>query len=254
MDSTAAKHVGARLLGEVEEESLEELLSSLRANLTHDNSSTRPPTTHPTIPIPALQALSTRHQKATQSAPPPVLSISGRYLPLLYHLLSTLIAAPHSYAVVVVDTESRFDVTRLVSPSSPPSPSSTSSSSPPSHPAHPADLKHIHIYRPPHSGGGGGTPSQVPGLLAAAASHMLYGPGNASRAREWWGTVVIGSGGGDVSAGWRGWLRVRRAEVGGLAVGTSVQEALRERDRRQEVVEGAGWVAGSRWGGYVWRD
>lgn len=80
----------------------------------------------PHIPFPALKALVARHQKATQSAPPPVLSVGGRYLPLIYHLVSTLIATPLSspspatavshcgYTVVIIDAECRFDVTRLV--------------------------------------------------------------------------------------------------------------------------------------------
>ncbi|KAH9995691.1 hypothetical protein F4779DRAFT_631637 [Xylariaceae sp. FL0662B] len=246
MDSTAAKHLGVRLLGEVEEESLEELLSSLRANLTPSNrptTITTATTNTPVIPISALQTLTTRHQKATQSALRPILSVSGRYLPLLYHLISILIAAPHSHAVVVIDVESRFDVTRLVS--SPASPSSPSSS----YPAQPTDLKHVHIYRPPHNG-----PSQIAALLASASAHMLYNPRHASRSREWWGTVVVGGVGGDVSSGWRGWLAVQREAVGGFAVGISVEEALAERARRQEVVDAAGWVAMSRWGGYVWKD
>ncbi|KAI1655430.1 hypothetical protein F4813DRAFT_366952, partial [Daldinia decipiens] len=87
---------------------------------------------------------------------------------------------------------------------------------------------------------------------------MLYGA-HGSRAREWWGTVVIGGGSGasvkgDVNAGWKGWLRVEREEVAGFPVGISVEEALRDRNKRQEVVEDAGWVASSRVGSYVWSD
>ncbi|KAI2618311.1 hypothetical protein GGS26DRAFT_574984 [Hypomontagnella submonticulosa] len=86
---------------------------------------------------------------------------------------------------------------------------------------------------------------------------MVYGD-HGSRAREWWGTVVLGGGGSgarsDVSVGWKGWLRVEREEVPGFAAGVSVEEALRDRNKRQEVVNGAGWVAMSRVGGYVWKE
>ncbi|KAI0473043.1 hypothetical protein GGR56DRAFT_697938 [Xylariaceae sp. FL0804] len=268
MDAAAAKRVGARLLGEVEEGSLEELLHSLRATLANTPSHHRSPPN----PFPELRAIVSRYQAATKSAPPPLLSVSGRYLPLLYHLVSTLVAAPHSYAVVVVDVEGRFDVTRLVvdHPSSSSSSSSSSSfaptdprssSSSTSHPATLADLRHLYVYRPARGAG------QAAASVAAAADYMLYGA-HGSRGREWWGTVVIGGGGGgdgtggggggggggDVNAGWRGWLRVDRAEVPGFPVGASVEEALRERDVRQEAVDAAGWVASSPWGSYAWKD
>lgn len=117
---------------------------------------------------------------------------------------------------------------------------------------------------------------------------MLYAPapGNPSRHREWWGTVIIsgsgsnpvavdngGNGGREmgmgavVTAGWKGWLRVEREEIGGFVGGSgsesgiggcvSVEEALAQRERRREVVGRARWVAvgaGGRWGGYAWRE
>ena len=113
--------------------------------------------------------------------------------------------------------------------------------------------------------------------------YMLYGA-HRSRDREWWGTVVvIGGGGGGggglvnaaggggsssnsafsasslssssssssgqvaVTAGWRGWLRVDRAEVPRFW-GMSAEEALAAREERQAAVEAAGWVASSPWG------
>lgn len=97
--------------------------------------------------------------------------------------------------------------------------------------------------------------------MAAADEFMLYGA-HESRGRRWWGTVVIGGGGHGhghghghvyVHAGWKGWLRVDREEVGGFAVGMSVEEALRDRGKRQEVVDAAGWTASSRWGTYLWK-
>jgi len=140
-----------------------------------------------------------------------------------------------------------------------------------------ADLSHIHVYRP-----GRLSRPQLDELVASAEEHMIYGK-HGSRSREWWGTVIIGAGsetssgpgpappaaekslrsgkeggaGGRehvaaVTAGWKGWLRVDRAEVHGFDVGISVEEALREREKRQAVVDGQRrWVATSVWGGFV---
>ncbi|RYO90707.1 hypothetical protein DL763_005246 [Monosporascus cannonballus] len=305
MDPGLAKHVGAGLLGEVEEESLEELLATLQtATLTTEATSTT--TRHKPLPIPALQDLAAHYHRTTQSAPPPLLSVAGRYLPLLYHLVSTLVAAPHRYAVLVVDPEARFDVTRVVGSSSPaasspelrggsapaglnptatpgpdpgpnpnlnpnthPSPRPNPNPSSGSYPATPADLRHIYVLRPPLS-------SPLAPAVAAAREWMLYAA-HGSRDRELCGTVVVGGsslpspssassvsdGGGDVlvTTGWRGWLRVEREDVPGFGMGgsgrggaLSVEEALRERGRWDEVVERAGWVAGWRGGLYVWKE
>ncbi|KAI0407747.1 hypothetical protein F4802DRAFT_525740 [Xylaria palmicola] len=233
MDATGARHVGARLLGEAEEESLEELLDSLRASFAGNPSRHR----SADVPMAELSALISRYQRATQSAPPPLVSVSGRYLPFLYHLVSTLVAPPHGYAVVVVDAEGAFDATRLVGTSA-------------SAPAAPADLAHVHVYRPAAPRG----PEQVRAALDAAAHFMLYGS-HASRGRAWWGAVVVGGGGGLVNTGWRGWLRVDREEVSGFAAGVSVEEALAQRDGRQAAVDAAGWAASPGWGSsYVWKD
>ncbi|KAI1331639.1 hypothetical protein F5Y16DRAFT_240058 [Xylariaceae sp. FL0255] len=232
MDAAAARHVGARLLGEVEEESLEELLTSLRSDLlTTDHR-------NPEIPFPELTSIIGRYQRATQSAPPPLCSVSGRYLPFLYHLVSTLIAAPNNYVVVIIDTEAKFDVTRLLG---------NNSESSTTHPATIPDLKHVHIYQP------GRGQDQVQRILARLPQFMFYGR-HESLAREWWGTIVIGGIGGDVNAGWKGWLKVERESVSGFAPGVSVEEALRDREKRQRAVEGAGWAAGSRWGGFAWEE
>ncbi|KAI1091210.1 hypothetical protein F5B19DRAFT_281619 [Rostrohypoxylon terebratum] len=254
MNTPAAKHVGAKLLSEIDEGSLEELLDSLHTNLT--NVISGPSTIRPAIPFPALAGIATRYHKATQSAPPPVLSVSGRYLPLLYHLISTLIAEPYDYTVVVVDAESRFDVTRLLST---PHRSDHAAAHHPidsSHPARIPDLRHVHVYRPARG------QDQVRAAVAAAGQWMVYGT-HESRVREWWGTVVIGGGSGagggtgvkgDVNAGWKGWLRTEREEIPGFPAGVSVEEALRDKGKRQEVVDAAGWVAASRVGGYAWKD
>ncbi|KAI0549830.1 hypothetical protein F4679DRAFT_227434 [Xylaria curta] len=232
MDPAGAKRVGAGLLGDVEEGSLEELLDSLRASFTTNPSRHR----SPHIPIADLSIIATRYQRATQSAPPPLMSVSGRYLPFLYHLISTLISSPHSYTIVIIDTEGKFDVTRLIS-----------TKPDTNYPATPADLAHVHIYRP------GRGAERVRAVLGTLDEFMLYGD-HASRGREWWGTVVIGGGGGGhVNAGWKGWLRVDREEVPGFQVGISVEEALRDRERRQTAVDRAGWTAASRWGSYTWK-
>ncbi|KAI8623113.1 hypothetical protein F5Y19DRAFT_482070 [Xylariaceae sp. FL1651] len=233
MDAAGARHVGARLLGEVEEGSLEELLGSLRNSFVNTTSLHR----SPHIPFPELSAIIARYQRATQSAPPPHFSVSGRYLPLLYHLISTLIAAPHKYAVAIIDTEGLFDVTRLINPA----PAHGSS-----YPATLSDLKHVYVYLP------GRGQEQVKAAVTAVEEFMLYEP-HGSRDREWWGTVVIGGTGGDVNAGWKGWLRVEREDVSGFAMGMSVEEALRERRSRQEAVDSAGWAASARWGRYLWK-
>ncbi|KAI8952606.1 hypothetical protein F4801DRAFT_540666 [Xylaria longipes] len=165
------------------------------------------------------------------------MSVSGRYLPFLYHLISTLISSPHSYTIVIIDTEGKFDATRLIS---------NKPDDKANYPAAPADLAHVHIYRP------GRGAERVKAVLGTVDEFMLYGDHD-SRGREWWGTVVIGGAGGHVNAGWKGWLRVDRGGVPGFQVGISVEEALRDRDRRQAAVDKAGWTAASRWGAYVWK-
>ncbi|KAI0388581.1 hypothetical protein F5Y17DRAFT_195195 [Xylariaceae sp. FL0594] len=197
-----------------------QLLDSLREHIT-------PRLRKPLIPFPGLSAIVSRYQRATQSAPPPLFSASGRYLPLLYHLVSTLIAQPHNYTVVVVDAEHRFDVTRLAGE------------------AEAVDnLQHVHIYRPAPG------QEQVKAAVAAAGDFMLYGQ-HGSRGRECWGILVVNGTGGQVNTGWNGWLRVGRDEVGCFPVGTSVEEALSERETRDTVVGSAGWTVTSSWGNYV---
>ncbi|ORY56315.1 uncharacterized protein BCR38DRAFT_451014 [Pseudomassariella vexata] len=215
---------------------------------------------HPPLPFPALSALASRYQKATQSAPPPILSLTGRYLAFLYHLISTLIAAPHCYAVVVVDADYRFDVTRIVVRNSNDNGSTSGASfqNPQSddgkvkvsssYPATTQDLKHLYVYRPARS------PAAVKAAVSSAAEYMLYAA-HGSRDRAWWGTVVINGTGGDVNAIWKGWLEVRREEIAGFGVGMCVEEALKEREKRQATADARGWeavAAGGRLGVYRW--
>lgn len=91
----------------------------------------------------------------------------------------------------------------------------------------------------------------------------MVGGEHGSMGREWVITAVCGVGGsigmggvgvGNVVVGWRGWVRVEREEVLGFGVGLSVEEALRERGRRQEVVDEVGWKAVSEYGEYVWKE
>ncbi|ROV91384.1 hypothetical protein VMCG_09668 [Cytospora schulzeri] len=289
--------IGRRMLGEIEETSLDEILTVLRANLnstslhhgssstaaTGGNSAAQSTSKVKSYPIRDIDHLVTQHFRATQSAP---LSLSGRHLPFIYLLVATLVAAPHSKAVVVVDIDAKFDITRVLQCTPHTSPSihegTTETAVAPSEattaqqhkpitvlPGHTEgqatiapvqrvtldDLKHIHVYRPAR-----GSPSHIRDVLASAEHHMIYSR-HASIAREWWGTVVIGggsptvlgSGSADVTTGWKGWLRVDHEEIQGFVVGMSIEEALAERDRRQRAVDEAGWTANCVWGGFRFR-
>ncbi|KAK8044559.1 hypothetical protein PG993_004583 [Apiospora rasikravindrae] len=255
MDPAAARREGARILDEVEEESLEQLINYFRSSSLPGTTPNHPQNLNPLIPFPSLATLIARHHQVSQTFPPPLLSLSGRYLPFLYHLVSTLIAAPHNYAITIVDADHRFDVTRLLSDPSATSTAPASATTPSPYPATKSDLKHIYVYRPARSA----NQAQVQASLAAAREYMLYAP-HASRNRAWWGSVVVGgaTGGGekrlvaDVVASWKGWLHVQRREVPGFGVGMSVEEALGERERRAELVRDRGWEARAREGAYAW--
>ncbi|KAI8673625.1 hypothetical protein NCS55_00683300 [Fusarium keratoplasticum] len=226
---------GARLLGEVEEASLEEILHGLRSALALNPTlpGTRPrpqPQSHvqKLTHIQPLDEIAARHFQATKAAG---ISISGRHLPLLYKLISTLIGPPHFYAVLVIDLEGRFDATRLT--------------------GSPSHTRHVYVQRPAR-----GTQEQLRALVAEAEGVLLYGDtAQASAGREWWGTVVVGGhGAGDVTASWKGWLRVDRENVRGFTLGISAEEALEQRGQRQGVVEAAGWAATSQWGGFTFKE
>lgn len=230
-------------------------------------------------PIQDLDRLVTQHFRATQSGP---LSLTGRHLPLIYLLVATLIAAPHNKAVVVIDIDARFDITRVTQCAphqAVPVPAGThafedeghamdqeknanqgsqsgTDVQPVTEPARQVtaeDLKHVHVWRPAR-----GSPSYIREVLSAAEHHMIYSK-HASTAREWWGSIVIGGGSpavlgpeaANVTTGWRGWLRVDREEVRGFGLGMSIEEALLDRDRRQRAVKEAGWTANCVWGGFT---
>lgn len=230
-------------------------------------------------PIQDLDRLVAQHFRATQSGP---LSLSGRYLPLIYLLVATLISAPHNKAVVIVDVDASFDITRVTQCAphqaiSVPArtdiaednahtigqqrnagqgPRSGTDFQPMAAQARRVtaeDLKHVHVYRPAR-----GSPSHIREVLSAAEHHMIYSR-HASIAREWWGSIVIGGGSpavlgpeaANVTTGWRGWLRVDREDVRGFGLGMSIEEALLDRDRRQRAVNEAGWTANCVWGGFT---
>lgn len=294
--------IGRRMLGEIEETSLDEILSIFRTSLN----STSPeqaaqggssPTagiqsargTHvgppgpswskvKSYPIQDLDRLVAQHFRATQSGP---LSLSGRHFPLIYLLVATLIAAPHNKALIIIDVEARFDITRVTQCAprqAVPAPAGADTAEDNGHtteqqknadqghrhgtnvlpmvaPARQVtldDLEHVYVYRPAH-----GSPSHIREVLSAAEHHMIYSK-HASIAREWWGSIVIGGGSpvvlgpeAAVTTGWRGWLRVDREEVRGFDLGMSIEEALLDRDRRQRAVNDAGWTANCVWGGYT---
>lgn len=243
-------------------------------------------------PIQLLDALVTRHFRATQYAP---LSLSGTYLPLIYKLVATLITSPQNKAVIVIDTDAKFDITRVLqcAPHPPATAPATEQTAP--GPASPGpvttgdasvqqqlqrltvsnldpqqdstsatlrggvaveDLRHIHVYRPAR-----GFPSHIRDVLASAEHFMIYSR-HASVAREWWGTVVIGGGSpttlgsglADVTTGWKGWLRVDRDEVRGFPLGMSAKEALVDRDQRQRAVDASGYVAACAWGSFNFKE
>lgn len=214
-------------------------------------------------PIQLLDTLVTRHFRATLSAP---LSLSGRQLPLIYLLVATLIASPQNKAVVVIDVDARFDITRVLqcTPYQSPPPEQAADPVPRGAPISATqvqrvsihDLKHVHVYRPAR-----GSPSHIRDVLASAERHMVYSR-HASVAREWWGTIVIGGGSpaalgsahADVTTGWKGWLRVDREEIPGFPVGMSLEEILSERDRRQRASDAAGFTATCVWGGFEFSD
>lgn len=200
-----------------------------------------------------------RNFRATHSAP---LQLTGRYMSLVYGLVSTLVAAPHRKAVVVIDVENRFDVTRLGADIGD---GDAEAASADSGTADEDQLRHVHVYRPARCG-----PDDLARLVASAEAWMLYGH-HESRAREWWGTIVVGApltgalnaagpaapGQGnpvEVTASWRGWMRVDREEVRGFPLGASAREALADRRKRQDVVDATAWVATCQWGAFVFRD
>lgn len=212
------------------------MLRSIRSSLTSeiDTLGTRTQIQQPQIQptklthISLLDEIAASHFHTTKVAG---IGISGRHLPLLYKLISNLVSPPYLYAVLVIDIEGRFDVTRLT--------------------CSPSHMRHVYVQRPARS-----DPEHTRTLVTEAEGILLYGDvAGASAGREWWGTIVVGGlGAGDISAGWKGWLRVDREKVRGFGLGISAREALDQKSQRQHAVDAAGWEATSQWGGFIFKE
>jgi len=201
------------------------ILISLRHSLTAQDHQ-KPARTLKKTHVPSLDVLITQNFRETAS---PHISVTGRAIHFVYALTSH-VAGPLGQTLLIIDLEGRFDATRLTCGE--------------------ADLlRHIYVHRPARSC----SPEMLREVVAEARKWMLYGK-HGSTGREWWGTVVIGGSGGDVSCGWKGWLRVDRAVMDGFPVGASVEEALALRTRRQDMVDQTGWVVSSEYGSFVFRD
>ncbi|KAK5990957.1 hypothetical protein PT974_09232 [Cladobotryum mycophilum] len=226
---------GSRVLGVVEEASLEEILDDLRRTLDADQNQhnlNHVRYVKPTY-LGELDDLVVRHFRATQV---PNLSICGRNLPLLYKIISTLISMPHKMSLFVLDLEGRFDATCLDCTET--------------------DLQHVYVQQPGRDAGTGNNADYVRSFVAEAETFMLYSDvARTSISRKWWGTIVVGGlGAGDLIAGWRGWLRIDREHVPEFAPGISAETAYERRPTRQEAVDAAGWAATSRWGNLIFNN
>jgi len=197
--------LGTRLLREIanEEESLEDLLKDLRITHTPNPSKTG---------VPELDTLWRQHGGGR-------LSITGRGLPLLHHLIDHMVTTLKG-TVAVIDIDGRFSPSHLR-----------------------CDLEHVHVWRPGKE--------NLKATMESVEGYMLWGEHGSMR-REWVGTLVNGGVGGDVMVGWRGWLRVEREVVSGFGVGASIEEVIGEREKRQEVVDSKGWKGISEMGNYYW--
>lgn len=179
------------------------------------------------FPISILNALVVRHYRATQRVP---LGIRGRYWPLLYLLLATLITPPNNKCVLIVDCEGDFEVSKILE-STPVSMEPLPPHMQPKnmereqkrrvHPPYhrgvlPSDLAHVYVIRPADRREG-----PLCRAILQAKQYMMYGP-HRSRDREFWGTVVIGADDPgaevDVVCGtMKCWLKVERQYVPNLA-------------------------------------
>lgn len=178
--------------------------------------------------IQELDEIVAYHFQSTKVA---TISITGRYLPLIYKIVSQIVSEPEPMSVLVVDLDSRFQAARL--------------------PCSEDDLRHIYVLRPPRA-----SPQELREMISGADKFLLYNTvAQASANRVWWGTIVLGGlGAGDITAGWKGWLRVDREEVRPFPPGISLEEALKQRDARQAAVDAAGWLVSSSWGSFTFHD
>lgn len=223
--------LGSRLLNEVGGESLDEILDSLRN--AHNQSTAREGNSTINYKIKStgvdeLDDIISRHFQDTKIGG---LSITGRYLPLAYKIISTLASPPSNKVIIVIDYEGGFQASRLTCSQ--------------------CDLEHIYVLRLAEN-----TRDQVRVIIANTEKYLLYDDGaKRSAGRELWGTVVLGNvGGGDITAGWKGWLRVDREQTRPFPPDITIEEALQQREERQVEVDNAGWQVSSPWGGFVFHD
>lgn len=164
------------------------------------------------------------------------LQLCGQYRTLLYHIISITVSQPRNGAVLVIDADGKFDITKLDCSFE--------------------DMKHVFVIKT-RSG-----TEDVQQALRDGTKWLTYGE-NASKGRDLALKLVSGRPGGakglhdaDVVGGWRGWLRVEsgRQKVAQFAPVLSAEEALREDDQRREAVERAGWTASCEEGTYHWYD
>jgi len=207
-----AEGLGGRLLGEVEVGSLESVLGDLRKLYAKEIDST--PRRLGNLD---LDSIWNKHGGK--------LEVTGRALPLLYHIISTAVSTPRLGTVAVVDVDGRFDVSRLDCSMD--------------------DLKHVHIFKPVRDA--------VKVTVDSIEPYLVYGS-HSSQGRDLVAVMVIGGVGGDVLVGWRGWLKAEseKEQVVRFGMGMSVEEALREREARQNALDEKGWTAQSEWGSYKW--
>ena len=148
------------------------------------------------------------------------LAITGRGYPLLCRLVDHMVTDLNG-TVALVDVDGRFSPSHLT-----------------------CELQHVHVWRP--------TKSNFSVTLESVEGYMLWGD-HASKGREWVGTIVNGGVGDDIMVDWRGWLRVEKEETGLFGLGFSVEEAIGNKERRQEVVDKGGWKAVSEIGAFNWK-
>lgn len=164
------------------------------------------------------------------------LQICGRYKTLLYRIISIAVSEPRNGAVLVIDGDGKFDITKLSCAIE--------------------DTKHVWVVRTRNG------MEDVQQALRDGVQWLTYGD-NASKGRDLALRIVSGGPGGgkstdgfDIVGGWRGWLRVDsgRQEIAKFAPGLSVEEALREDSQRRDAVERAGWNGVSEEGAYHWYE
>ncbi|KAM3517587.1 hypothetical protein NHJ13051_008854 [Beauveria bassiana] len=223
--------LGSSILNEVAGESFAEILGSLRNAYKPIVASGHDATINYKVKktgISALDEIIGRHFQYTKTGG---LAITGRYLPLVYKIASTLASPPNNKVVIIIDYEGSFQASGL----------NCSESA----------LEHIYVLRPAEN-----TRDKLRDVIASTENYVVYNEEAKKSANlELWGTIVLGSTtGGDVTAGWKGWLRVDREEVRPFPPDISIEEALQQREERQRAVEASRWQVSSAWGGFCFND